>query len=151
MRDAGMPAWLGKTLPSLKSLVTRARSPLLERPVVSFAVVMRWPFLAHASRPGLVRFLGRRFGGSGPVSALQLMKQRRCNVGRAEALFEQSLDELVLPFEVAALERRADLVQYNIGPRCFHLVNRRRARSLNSHIRVALDVANLEHLASRGE
>jgi hypothetical protein len=80
-----------------------------------------------------------------------MMKQRGRNIGRTEALFEQALDELVLPFELPAFERRAHLVQHDIGARRFHLIDRGRYGAVNTRVHIALDGAYLEHLTPRGE
>ena len=84
-------------------------------------------------------------------SALQMMKQRGRNVGRAEALFEQALDELVLPFEFAAFERSASLLDHRVRARLFHFITGGHLGTVNPRIHVALDGANLKHFAPRGK
>jgi hypothetical protein len=72
------------------------------------------------------------------------MQQRGGNVGRAEALLEQTPDELFLPLEFAALERQPDPVEHHIGARLLHLTYGGRQAALNPRLGKALDVANLK-------
>src|SRR6185369_8912274 len=81
------------------------------RPLAAIAHPFR-PRSAITSVVGTLRafvFLGSF--GRRPFAALQLMQQRRSNVRRTEPLFEQTFDQMVLPFEIAALQRAADFVQ----------------------------------------
>src|ERR1039458_8358301 len=89
--------------------VTPALRSFLPRPpkfsLASRAVRLRIQRLARAAH-----FLALDFGRGCAFSALQMVKQRGSNVGRAVPFFEQALHELILPFVFAALERGADLV-----------------------------------------
>jgi hypothetical protein len=124
--------------PALRSFLPRPPKFSL----ASRAVRLRIQRLARAAH-----FLALDFGRGCAFSALQMVKQRGSNVGRAVAFFEQALDELILPFVFAALERGADLVERHISARRFHFIDAGRPGPLNLRIRKALDVANLKHLA----
>ena len=98
-----------------------------------------------------LRFLTRGFGRGSAFPALQVMQQRGGNVGRTEALFEQALDKLVLPLELPALERGANFVKHGIGAGLFHFIHGGGFGAVNPRAHIALDGANLENLAPRGE
>src|SRR5207237_8654240 len=79
------------------------------------------------------------------------MQQRGGDVGRTEALFEQTFDELVLPFEITAFQRRADFIQEHVGARFLDFANGGWFAAMNPGVGIALDIAYLKHLASRSE
>ena len=139
---------LRRSLSPLGALVTVARWTILVGAVSSFLGLgrMHGPSGAPAARPALLRlpgfhlasravslfsqrlahatrFLALDLGRGRALSALQMMKQRRSNVGRAVAFFQQAFDELILPLELAALERGAHFVEHHAGARRFHLIN----------------------------
>src|SRR5216684_4141932 len=92
-------------------------------------------------------FLARRLGCLRTVSALQMMEQSGSNVRRVEALFEQTLDKLVLALEIAGLECEAQLIEHRIGSRLFDFIQGRGLGTMNSGIGIPLDVADLKNLA----
>ena len=101
----------------------------------------RRPVLGTALRAGRGRAAG----------FLQQMQQRRGDVRRGEAFLEQSFDEVILIFEFTGLERRADFFEENIRAGFLDFRGRRDFGALDFHAGVALDVVNLEDLASRHE
>src|SRR5437667_6195257 len=84
-------------------------------------------------------------------TVLQLMEHCRSNVGRAKALFEQAFDKLILPFEFATLQYRAELVEKDIRARLDHFTCTRCFATVNPRIGIALDHANLEYFTPRRE
>src|SRR4051794_26200761 len=78
-----------------------------------------------------------------------MMKQGGGDVRRTEPFFEQSFDQVILSFELAAFERSAKLVQERICPRLFHVPGAGRFSTVNPYVSVTLDVAYLKHLPAR--
>src|ERR1017187_7122402 len=86
--------------PALRSFLPRPPKFSL----ASRAVRLRIQRLARAAH-----FLALDFGRGCAFSALQMVKQRGSNVGRAVAFFEQALDELILPFVFRSEEHTSEL------------------------------------------
>ena len=133
----------GRLLPLVEWLVTAAGRPILE--------TVATPFPEPRTFRPLGRLLTHHFRGGRSVSPLQMMQQRGCNVGGAEAFFEQTFDQLILPFEFARLKRGADLVEHCICARLFHFIHRGGFGAVNPRVDIAFDVADLEHFAARSE
>src|SRR3954462_12664345 len=110
-------------------------------------VVLRSELGAIRSRCGL--FARSRDGGR--FSALQMVNEGRGNIGRGEALFEQSLDQMVLALVFAFLQRRSQFIQKYRSASFLDLVHCRSFRALNLHLRLALDVLYLEQLPAGDE
>src|SRR5438445_5462261 len=80
-----------------------------------------------------------------------MMQQRGRDVRGAKTFFEEAFDEMILPFEVGALQCRAEFVEKYICTGVFDFADRGRFAALNLRLREALDVVDLKHLASGHE
>src|SRR5262245_42546698 len=108
-----------------------------------------WPFVAitalSTERRLLTRtfFLARRRRGCS-FAALQMMNQCRRDIRRGEALFQQTLNHVILPLKFTALQRGAQLIQKNVRTSFLNLIRGGRLRSLNLRFGVALNVLDLK-------
>jgi hypothetical protein len=80
-----------------------------------------------------------------------MMNKGRRDIGGRKAFFEQAFDQVVMTLEFAILERDAEFVQKDKGARLFHFIGGGQTSALDTHVDIALNVADLKNFTAGRE
>src|SRR5262249_24819696 len=105
------------------------------------------PLVAIRTRLYAPSFLFARWFCLSAVALFQFAQQCRYNASGVEPFFEQTFDEMILSFEVAALKRGANSFQENICTRFLHFAGRWNFSAMNLCFRKAFDGVDLKQFA----